>query len=67
MERPTTALWDKSYRQDMLDWCTWNVSNTKIDNLPEFMRWFMQQENGKMNPQYIKDAWEKKDVDKLAG
>jgi hypothetical protein len=58
MERPETDLWEKSYRQDMLDWCTWNVRNTKIDNLPEFMRWFMQQERGKMNPQYIIDAWQ---------
>ena len=60
MERPTTDLWEKSYRQDMLDWCTWNVMNTTIDNLPKFMRWFMRQENGKMNPQYIKDAWNAK-------
>lgn len=57
MERPETDLWEKSYRQDMLDWCEWNVRNTMIDNLPEFMRWFMRQERGKMNPQYIKDAW----------
>jgi len=59
MERPQTDLWEKSYRQDMLDWCEWNVSNTEIDNLPEFMRWFMQKENGKMNPQSIIQAWEK--------
>lgn len=63
MERPSTNLWEKTYRQDMLAWCQWNVDNTTIDNLPEFMRWFMQQERGKMNPQNIIDAWENK-VDK---
>lgn len=57
MERPSTNLWEKTYRSDMLEWCRWNVHNTTIDNLPEFMRWFMQQERGKMNPQNIIDTW----------
>lgn len=60
MERPKTALWEKSYRKDMQDWCEWNIRNTTIDNLPEFMRWFMQQERGLMNPKTIIDAWENK-------
>lgn len=57
MKRPTTALWEKTYREDMKAWCRYNIEQSPIDNLQEFMRSFMQSERGRMSPQTIIDAW----------
>lgn len=57
MKRPTTDLWEKTYREDMKAWCRWNIEQSPIDNLQEFMRSFMQSERGRVNPQTIIDAW----------
>lgn len=60
MKRPTTALHEKSYSADMKTWCRYNIEQSKVDNLQEFMRSFMRQEKGKMSPQNIIDAWNEK-------
>lgn len=57
MEKPSTALWDKSYQQDMRDWVEWHVGHTEIDNLPDFMKWFMKMSKGLLNPQWVKESW----------
>lgn len=67
MKRPSTDLWEKSYRQDMQDWVEWHINNTQIDNLNDFMRWFMQYSKGRMNPQTIINAWNEKQSEYDAG
>lgn len=57
MKRPTTGLWEKSYRDDMKAWCRYNIEQSCVDNLQSFMRSFMQSERGRMNPQTIIDTW----------
>lgn len=57
MERPTTCLWEKEYKSNMRTWCRWNIEQSSIDNLQEFMTSFMHSERGRVNPQTIIDAW----------
>lgn len=65
MNRPTTDLWEKTFRQDMRDWVKWHAERTEIDNKKDFVRWFMQYSQGKMNPQTVMEAWDDKEHKKM--
>lgn len=49
----------------MKAWCRYNIEQSSVDNLQEFMRGFMQSERGRMNPQTIIEAWNEIHVDKV--
>lgn len=58
MEKPDVCLWHKDYSERMSEWVVWHIEHTDIDNLPDFMRWFMKMSRGLINPQLVKEAWE---------
>lgn len=58
MKRPDTALWDKQYKENMKEWCKYNIRESGVDNLKDFMRSFMQSERGCMSPVTIQKAWD---------
>ena len=60
MNKPDTYLWDKEYPVKMREWVDYHVEHTEIDNLPEFMRWFMQMAKGRINPQTVQESWNAK-------
>lgn len=57
MKKPDVAMWDKQFSVKMREWVVWHVEHTEIDNLDEFMRFFMCYSKGHMNPQIIKEVW----------
>ena len=57
MEKPDVAIWEKDHQSKMREWVVWHVEHTEIDNLKDFMRWFMQMSRGMMNPKTIEEAW----------
>ena len=57
MNKPEVGLWDKEYPIKMREWVVCHVENTEIDNLDDFMRFFMQYSRGQMNPQIVKEVW----------
>lgn len=57
MEKPDVAMWDKEFPARMKEWVRWYVERTELDNLDEFMRFFMRYSKGHMNPKVIEEVW----------
>lgn len=57
MDKPDVDLWEKDFLPKMKEWVIWHVEHTELDNLKDFMRWFMQMSRGMMNPKTIEEAW----------
>jgi len=57
MEKPDVAMWDKEFPARMKEWVRWHVERTELDNLDEFMRFFMRYSKGHMNPKVIEEVW----------
>lgn len=57
MKKPDVGMWDREYPVKMREWVCWHVEHTDIDNLDEFMRFFMRYSKGQINPQTVKEVW----------
>lgn len=57
MDKPDVDLWEKDFLPKMKEWVIWHVEHTELDNLKEFMGFFMKMSRGKMNPKTIEEAW----------
>lgn len=57
MERPSVALWDRTFLEKHKQWVEWHIRNSSIDNEKEFVREFLKFTKGRVSPQMIREVW----------